>query len=261
MASPRPIDERSAIARPIPCARAGDDGIRSFQIVALACVSSLPRWSTSADAVRFGDVFVGHARTRSPRSRRKSFASLPVLQSVLRWERLLPRGGGGGGTGRDLPAALMIVFPRCRPLRQRPLARDITAQAAAADPPRVILGDRWQEIRVIDAARATHRDRVLRLDARRRRCRAARVIVVCRNASFVACRRRVASPALVARRAGSSVPSEEPVGVISQPPSASATEMLPVEPCVSPRLNSDAPVATICSRRRASALTTVSPTP
>ena len=60
-------------------------------------------------------------------------------------------------------------------------------------------------------------------------------------------RRRSACPCASSRdsRAGSSVPSDEPVGVISQPPSASATEMLPVEPCVSPRSNSEAPVRQI----------------
>ena len=49
-------------------------------------------------------------------------------------------------------------------------------------------------------------------------------IVVCRKASFVGLSPSTSVPDASSRerRAGSSVPSEEPVGVISQPPSGSA---------------------------------------
>src|ERR1017187_2355282 len=47
--------------------------------------------------------------------------------------------------------------------------------------------------------------------------------------------------------AGSRRPSEAFVGVMSQP-SARRTLRLPLLPAVRPRLNSDSPVATICSR-------------
>jgi hypothetical protein len=49
-------------------------------------------------------------------------------------------------------------------------------------------------------------------------------------------------------RAGSSEPSEALVGVTSQPPSSSLTLILPEEPGVSPRSNSERPRRQISSR-------------
>ena len=48
--------------------------------------------------------------------------------------------------------------------------------------------------------------------------------------------------------AGSSLPSEALVGVISQPPSGSRTLILPVEPKVRAREKSDKPASQIASR-------------
>src|SRR6478609_7672854 len=56
-------------------------------------------------------------------------------------------------------------------------------------------------------------------------------------------------------RAGSRKPSEALVGVTSQPPSSSRNDMLPDEPGVSPRSNSERPYRQISSRRRASDMT------
>src|SRR5260221_1668265 len=50
------------------------------------------------------------------------------------------------------------------------------------------------------------------------------------------------------RRAGSSRPRLEPVGVSSHP-SVQRAEMLPVDPCVNPRSKIEAPSSQICSRR------------
>ena len=52
--------------------------------------------------------------------------------------------------------------------------------------------------------------------------------------------------------AGSSLPSEALVGVISQPPSGRRTLMLPVEPKVRPRENRERPTSQISSRARVS---------
>src|ERR1700685_4809679 len=49
-------------------------------------------------------------------------------------------------------------------------------------------------------------------------------------------------------RAGSRKPSEALVGVTSQPPSSSLTEILPEEPGVRPRANSERPRRQISSR-------------
>src|SRR3989338_8580873 len=76
----------------------------------------------------------------------------------------------------------------------------------------------------------------------------------CRNASFVGVSPDISRPVASRRdsRAWSSAPKDTLVAAITQPPSSSRTEILPLLPAVSPRSNSDAPTLQISSRMRLS---------
>jgi hypothetical protein len=81
---------------------------------------------------------------------------------------------------------------------------------------------------------------------------------VWRNASLVGLSPEIGLPSasVTESRAGSRSPSEALVGVISMRPSPRRTLILPVEPGVSRRSNSDLPTLQISSRRRVSSEST-----
>src|SRR5580692_257342 len=72
----------------------------------------------------------------------------------------------------------------------------------------------------------------------------------CRNASLVGLPPETRRPSLsnFDKFAGSSLPNEALVGVISQPPSGRRTLMFPVDPKVSPREKRESPTSQISSR-------------
>src|ERR1700730_12546783 len=76
----------------------------------------------------------------------------------------------------------------------------------------------------------------------------------CRNASLVGLPPETRRPSLsnLDRFAGSSLPNEALVGVISQPPSLRRTLMFPVDPEVGPREQRESPTSQISSRARVS---------
>ena len=114
------------------------------------------------------------------------------------------------------------------------------------DPHHVIGGERRQAVAAVEPVEARHRDRMGRVQVDHGAGRGpARV-------------HHPVEEGLLG--AGSSSPSDALVGVISQPPSGCRTEMLPVDPKVRPRRNSEAPTAHTRSRRAAS-LTTAAPRP
>jgi hypothetical protein len=88
------------------------------------------------------------------------------------------------------------------------------------------------------------------------RCTTARASARCpymqkwRNASLVGLSPETSRPAAsnFDSVAGSSLPSDALVGVISHPPSARRTLILPVEPKVRPREKSESPASQIASR-------------
>ena len=129
--------------------------------------------------------------------------------------------------------------------------REIGDERQPADAHDEIGGQRRQRVRRIDFIENAHRDRVGRMQVNDGAAIGALLVHDDVQERFLG--RRIAVDQMAAaskrdRRAGSSAPSEALVGVISQPPSSSRTEMLPVEPKVSPRANSEAPTAQISSR-------------
>ena len=139
--------------------------------------------------------------------------------------------------------------------RERGVAgREVRQQRQRPDPHRVVRGERRQHVGA---------------DRRRPSTDTATECVACRWTTAVSpgplavhrevqqrfLGRRIAghvppSASSTARRAGSSAPSDDPVGVIRKPSSV-RSERLPVLPCVSPRSNSDSASAQSASRSSA----------